>query len=146
MEFGAATAILWCPTDGYMTPRKVAKAYQHRCEKLGVKFATGTAVERIVRKNGHIEGVKTNRGDVAANTSSMRQGRMLITWPIGRGGTADRSGAPRILCHRADARMTADLPCLRIPDLTLYARARDGGLLLGGWERTHCTPIRAIIR
>jgi len=30
--------------------------------------------------------------------------------------------------------MTADLPCLRIPDLTLYARARDGGLLLGGWE------------
>src|SRR5678816_1700659 len=27
-----------------------------------------------------------------------------------------------------------ELPCFRIPDLTLYGRVRDGGLLLGGWE------------
>ena len=27
-----------------------------------------------------------------------------------------------------------DLPCFRIPEMTLYGRVRDGGLLLGGWE------------
>jgi glycine/D-amino acid oxidase-like deaminating enzyme len=27
-----------------------------------------------------------------------------------------------------------DLPCFRVPELTLYGRVRDGGLLLGGWE------------
>ena len=32
------------------------------------------------------------------------------------------------------AGLTADLPCFRIPELTLYGRVRDAGLLLGGWE------------
>jgi len=27
-----------------------------------------------------------------------------------------------------------ELPCFRVPELTLYGRVRDGGLLLGGWE------------
>ena len=30
--------------------------------------------------------------------------------------------------------LTPDLPCFRVPELTLYGRVRDGGLLLGGWE------------
>jgi len=32
------------------------------------------------------------------------------------------------------ADLTPDLPCFRVPELTLYGRVRDGGLLLGGWE------------
>ena len=32
------------------------------------------------------------------------------------------------------AGLTPDLPCFRIPELTLYGRVRDAGLLLGGWE------------
>src|SRR2546425_9782125 len=30
--------------------------------------------------------------------------------------------------------LSPDLPCFRIPELTLYGRVRDEGLLLGGWE------------
>jgi glycine/D-amino acid oxidase-like deaminating enzyme len=30
--------------------------------------------------------------------------------------------------------LTPDLPCFRVPELTLYGRVRDQGLLLGGWE------------
>src|SRR6185295_15843738 len=30
--------------------------------------------------------------------------------------------------------LTPVLPCFRVPDLTLYGRVRDQGLLLGGWE------------
>ncbi len=32
------------------------------------------------------------------------------------------------------AGLHAQLPCLRIPDLTLYGRAENDELLLGGWE------------
>ena len=30
--------------------------------------------------------------------------------------------------------MVPDLPCFRVPELTLYGRPCEGGLLLGGWE------------
>src|SRR4029450_4858704 len=40
MEFGAAKAILWCPSDGQMTPRLVAKSYEDACRELGVRIAT----------------------------------------------------------------------------------------------------------
>src|SRR5216117_1999144 len=37
-----------------------------------------------------------------------------------------------------------DLPCFRIPELTLYGRVRDQGLLLGGWEpKALGTDLRA---
>src|SRR5688572_22790967 len=40
MDFTKATAILWCPSDGYMTPTCVVNAYAHQCRKRGVRFAT----------------------------------------------------------------------------------------------------------
>src|SRR5881396_2848974 len=33
MDFTQATSVLWCPSDGYMTPRSVVKAYEHQCRK-----------------------------------------------------------------------------------------------------------------
>src|SRR6266545_664613 len=62
MDFSNATAILWCPSDGYMTPGCVVKAYEHQCRKLGVRFATSTRVEAITLRSGRVSGVKTNRG------------------------------------------------------------------------------------
>src|SRR5438552_3269027 len=38
MDFSEATAILWCPSDGYLTPGCGVKAYEHQCRKLGVRF------------------------------------------------------------------------------------------------------------
>ena len=62
MDFATVKSILWCPSDGHMTPRCVAASYKHNAEKLGVKFSTATALEEIVVKNGRVAGVKTNRG------------------------------------------------------------------------------------
>src|SRR3954468_6943234 len=60
MDFSKATAILWCPSDGYMTPISVVNAYAHQCRKAGVKFSTGTAIEAVELKDGRVTGVKTN--------------------------------------------------------------------------------------
>src|SRR3989442_10824804 len=61
MDFTNATAVLWCPSDGYMTPGCVVKAYEHQCRKLGVRFATSTGVEEISLRNGRGAGVRTNQ-------------------------------------------------------------------------------------
>jgi glycine/D-amino acid oxidase-like deaminating enzyme len=135
LDFREAKAVLWCPSDGYMTPYAVAKAYEHQCRRLGVRVATSTPVEEIVCVNGRVEAVRTARGTVrcryvinAAGAHAYHVARLVglelpivpvrheyfVTVPLGG--------------------LHPDLPCFRVPELTLYGRARDGGLLLGGWE------------
>jgi glycine/D-amino acid oxidase-like deaminating enzyme len=135
MDFTPAKAVLWCPSDGWMTPRCVAKSYEHACRKLGVRIAPSTSVEEILLKNGRIAGVKTNRGSVecgyvinAAGAHAYHVARLVgLELPIVPVRHEYFVTVPM-------EGLTRDLPCFRIPELTLYGRVRDGGLLLGGWE------------
>lgn len=135
MEFRAVKAALWCPSDGYMTPRDVARSYQHQCQLLGVRIATATQVEAIRCKNGRVDAVQTDRGIVpcryvvnAAGAHAYHVARLVeLELPI----------VP--VRHEYFVTVPMDglspqLPCFRIPELKLYGRVRDGGLLLGGWE------------
>jgi glycine/D-amino acid oxidase-like deaminating enzyme len=118
-----------------MTPGSVVKAYQHQCRKRGVRFALNTALEGFTRDGTRISGVQTN------------QGRAACRWVINAAGAhayqvAQLAGLDLpIVPVRHEyfvtipmAGLTPDLPCFRIPELTLYGRVRDQGLLLGGWE------------
>ena len=135
MEFAGVKSVLWCPSDGYMTPRAVAASYRHNAARLGVKFATATALEGIVLKDGRVAGVETSRGRVgcryivnSAGANAYHVARLagleLPIFPVRHEYyvTVPMDG------------LTPDLPCFRVPELTLYGRVRDGGLLLGGWE------------
>jgi glycine/D-amino acid oxidase-like deaminating enzyme len=135
MDFSSATSVLWCPSDGYMTPRNVAASYRHNAAKRGVKFATATALETIEVKNGRVSGVTTNRGSAdcrylinAAGANAYHVAKLagleLPIFPVRHEYyvTVPMGG------------LTPELPCFRIPEMTLYGRVRDGGLLLGGWE------------
>lgn len=135
LDFGAVEAVLWCPSDGYMTPAAVTKAYEHRCRQLGVRFSTGTAVSEIVVRDGAVAGVRTDRGDVAcgvvidaagAHASHVARlaGLELPVVPV-RHEYYDTVPLPGL---------GPALPCFRIPELTLYGRAVGEGLRLGGWE------------
>ncbi len=139
MDFQKASAILWCPTDGYMTPRAVAASYRHNAEKLGVRFSTGTALEDVLVKEGRVRGVKTDRGAAEcgwlvnaagahAHHIAKLAGLVLPIFPVRHEYfvTVPMDG------------LTPELPCFRVPELTLYGRVRDGGLLLGGWEPQSC--------
>lgn len=135
MDFNSVKAVLWCPSDGWMTPRCVANSYGHNARKLGVRIATGTIVEEITVKNNRVTGARTNRGSVecrylinaAGAHASHVAGLAGLELPI----------VPVRHEYYVTATMdalTPDLPCFRIPEMTLYGRVRDGGLLLGGWE------------
>src|SRR6185503_3432772 len=133
--FATAKAILWCPSDGWMTPRHVVKAYEHQSCKLGVQFAKSVQVEGIVVQQGRVTRVTTNCGSVdcryvinAAGAHAYHVAKLVgLELPI----------VPvrhEYFVTVAMPGLAPDLPCFRIPELGLYGRVRDGGLLLGGWE------------
>jgi glycine/D-amino acid oxidase-like deaminating enzyme len=137
LDLTSARAVLWCPSDGWMTPRCLVQAYAHQSRKLGVRFATDTAVESIVVQNERVTGVETNRGPIecscvinAAGTAAYHIAKLVgLELPI-----VPVRHEYFVTVARPD--LPPDLPCFRIPELSLYGRVRDGGLLLGGWEPT----------
>ncbi|MBN8249233.1 MAG: FAD-binding oxidoreductase [Verrucomicrobia bacterium] len=135
MNFDATAAVLWCPSDGYMTPRHVAASYRHNAARLGVRFATATALEGIELRQGRVAGIRTNRGTAECRTLINAAG--ANAYHVARLAGLELPIFPVRHEYYVTVPMeglTPDLPCFRVPELTLYGRVRDGGLLLGGWE------------
>lgn len=135
MDLSKAKGILWCPTDGWMTPQSVAQSYAHACGEMGVRIARGTRVEEILLREGRVAGVRTNRGQAACRQVINAAG--AHAYHIARLAGLELPIIPvrhEYYITLAMEGMTPSIPCFRIPELTLYGRARDGGLLLGGWE------------
>jgi len=135
MDFAEVKGVLWCPSDGYMRPYAVASSYAYQCRKLGVRVATSTTVEEILSHNGRVSGVKTNRGAVscryvinAAGAHAYHIAKLVgLELPIVPVRHEYFVSVPL-------EGMVPELPCFRVPELTLYGRPCEGGLLLGGWE------------
>jgi glycine/D-amino acid oxidase-like deaminating enzyme len=134
-DFTAARAVLWCPSDGYLDPGSLVRAYEESCRKRGVRFALSTALEGIIIKNGRVEGVATNQGRIGC--------RLLINaagahaYHVAKLAGIDLPIVP--VRHEYFVTVPVPglhpgLPCFRFPDATLYGRACGEGLLLGGWE------------
>ena len=135
MDFTPARSVLWCPSDGWMTPRCVTRSYERACERMGARFATSTDVEEIIVKNGRVTAVKTNRG--AAECKYVINAAGAHAYHIAKLAGLELPIVPVRHEYYITVPMPGlapDLPCFRIPELTLYGRVRDGGLLLGGWE------------
>jgi glycine/D-amino acid oxidase-like deaminating enzyme len=135
MDFTEVKAVLGCPSDGWMTPRHVAKSYEHACRMMGVRVATSTRAEEIRVKNGRVTEVKTNRGLVECKYVINAAG--AHAYHVAKLAGLELPIVP--VRHEYYITLPMDglspaLPCFRIPEMTLYGRVRDGGLLLGGWE------------
>ena len=135
MDLSAVQAVLWCPSDGYVAPYAVTKAYERQCRRMGVRFETGTAVTGITCREGRVAAVQTDRGEVrcrividAAGAHAYHIARLVgLELPIVpvRHEYYDTVPLPGL---------DPDLPCFRVPEMTLYGRAIGDCLRLGGWE------------
>jgi glycine/D-amino acid oxidase-like deaminating enzyme len=135
LECSQVKAVLWCPSDGYMTPYAVASAYAYHCRRRGVSLATATTVEEILCQNDRVTGIRTNRG--IAHSRYVINAAGAHAYHIAKLAGIELPIVPvrhEYFVTVPMVGLTPDLPCFRIPELTLYGRARDGGLLLGGWE------------
>ena len=135
LDFGAVRAVLWCPSDGYMTPYAVTKAYERRCRRLGVRFETKTAVTGITVRDGRVAAVRTDRGEIRCGTVVNAAGAHACH--VARLAGLDLPIVP-VRHEYYDTvplpGLTPELPCFRIPEMTLYGRAIGQRLRLGGWE------------
>jgi glycine/D-amino acid oxidase-like deaminating enzyme len=143
MQFGTVKAVLWCASDGYMTPACVVKAYAEHATKMGVRFATSVSVEGIECSNGQLRSVKTNRGTIECEKVINAAG--AHAYHIAKLAGLELPIVPVRHEYFVTVPVTGlgpELPCFRIPELTLYGRVREHGLLLGGWEPTalHADP------
>ena len=135
IDFSAVQAVLWCPSDGYLSPSAVTKAYERQCRRMGVRFETRTAVRAISCREGRVAAVQTDRGEVrcrivinAAGAHASHVARLagleLPIVPV-RHEYYDTVPLPGL---------DPGLPCFRIPEMTLYGRSIGECLRLGGWE------------
>ena len=130
-----AKAILWCPSDGYLQPYDLAMAYQARARARGVRFATGVRVTGIAVRNGEVTGIETDRGAVRCQTVIDSAG--AHAWHVARLVGLELPIVPvrhQYFITVPIGGLRPDLPCLRVPDVTLYGRPDVNALLLGGWE------------
>jgi 4-methylaminobutanoate oxidase (formaldehyde-forming) len=135
----------WLPTDGYIDPSQLTYALADGARRGGCRIFTGTRVTGIEVKDGRVRGVRTERGDIAAEVVvdaggmfAAEIGRLagvrvpllpmshqyLVTQPLDAVREARGSGERR-----------RSLPTLRDPDLLVYYREDGDGLVMGGYER-----------
>jgi glycine/D-amino acid oxidase-like deaminating enzyme len=135
LDTSGVLAALWCPTDGYLQPNSLVMAYARAARDRGVSFATHTTVTGLRVAGGAVTGIRTDRGEAAADMVINAAG----PWA---GAVARLAGLHLpVVPVRHEYFVTGPvagwhggLPVLRIPDLRLYVRAEGPGILCGGWE------------
>lgn len=132
---GAARAIGYVPSDGWLDPARVAVGFAERAAELGARAWPQTRVTEILRERGRVAGVATSRGEIRA--------------PV----VVDAAGAwtPRVAAEagirlplvpvRHQLFVTEPIPgvtplqaIVRLLEASVYVRYERGGLLFGGYE------------
>lgn len=127
---------LWVPSDGYVQPNSLTNAYASAARDLGVTVSTHSPVTAVTVRNAAVEAVVTpfgsHRTEMVINAAG----------PWAYGLAASLGIELPIIPVRHSFFITepvdgwhADIPCLRFPDLQVYARGEVGSILCGGFER-----------
>ena len=135
LDLRTAQAILWCPSDGYMSPRDVVRSYEYASRASGVRFSTSTRVLGIELRGGRVAAVKTDRGRLPCRYAVNAAG--AHAYHVARLAGLELPIVPvrhEYFVSVPLPGMHPRLPCLRLPDASLYARPSEDKLLLGGWE------------
>jgi glycine cleavage system aminomethyltransferase T/glycine/D-amino acid oxidase-like deaminating enzyme len=142
----------WLPTDGYIDPAQLTYALADGSRRGGCRVFTETRVTGVEVRDGRVRGVRTSRGDVAAEVVVDAGGmfaaeiarmagvrvplipmshQYLVTQPLeavaeARGASGNGRGL--------GSGERRHLPTLRDPDLLVYYREDGDGLVMGGYE------------
>ena len=135
MDFAAAKAVLWCPSDGYLQPSNLTMTYVARARRMGAQFLTNTPARSIRLEGGRVTGVETDAGVIACETVINSAG--AHAYHLAQSVGLELPIVPVrheffVTVHSEG--LEPSLPVVRIPDASLYLRAETNALLCGGWE------------
>ena len=137
MSLDGVLGAAYTPTDGVIDPTGLTMALAAGAKQCGVKFYTDTNVERINLKNGRVDEIVTDQGNIktqivvdAAGQWGNEVARMVgLNLPI-------VPMAHLYVITKPIEGVQHDFPTLRDPDLLVYWREEVGGLVTGGYERS----------
>ncbi len=140
-DLSSVRAALWSPTCGYLQPNSMVDAYVRAARDLGVTVATHSPVTGIGVRRGAVRSVMTVHGEVRTETVVVAAG----PWSV---AVAAMVGLELPLVPVLHEYFVTEplpgwdggLPCLRVPEVQLYARGESGRLLCGGFEH-HGTSL-----
>ena len=128
----------WLPSDGYLDPSQLTFALAEGARAGGSGNHTSTRVTGIETRAGRVRGVRTERGDIEAETVVIAGG--MFSAELGRLAGVRIPVVP--MSHEyivtqpfRDRDPARPLPTLRDPDLLVYFREDGGGLVMGGDQR-----------
>jgi glycine cleavage system aminomethyltransferase T/glycine/D-amino acid oxidase-like deaminating enzyme len=145
----------WLPSDGYIDPAQLTYALADGARRGGCRVFTETRVTGIEVSDGRVRGVRTDRGDLAAEVVVDAGGmyaaeiarlagvrvplipmshQYLVTQPLDAVREARTQLSPDSGDNCAEVGRR-NLPTLRDPDLLVYYREDGDGLVMGGYER-----------
>jgi sarcosine dehydrogenase len=123
------------PDDGYLDPRRCARALCGAAEDLGVRIKTGTEVTELSIKDDRMMGVETEGGFVEAE-------HVVVTAGPWTGTIAEMAGHRTAMVPIRHQRVTTapvlgipdHHPVVRVTDASCYLRPEEGGYLYGFFE------------
>ncbi len=132
---GPVKAALWSPTCGYLQPNSLVSAYVSAAQDRGVTVAAHAAVTGIEVRGGAVVSVSTAAGRFATE-------QVIIAAGPWSGALARLVGLELPIVPVLHEYFVtepvpgwhAGLPCLRIPEVQVYARGESDRVLCGGFE------------
>ena len=123
------------PGDGMANPTDVTQALAAAARLGGARILEHTAVTGVLRRDGRVTGVSTERGDIACEYVVNCTGMWARELGARSGVTVPLHAAEHFyLVTEPMPGLAPDLPVLRFPDDTAYLREEAGKLMVGFFE------------
>jgi glycine cleavage system T protein len=123
------------PTDGYLDPSELALALARGATARGVTIRTGVRVLGIDVRDGRVHAVSTDAGTIDVDVVVNAGG--IWAHDIGRLAGVNVPVVPLaheyLRTHPIEG-VDEDLCTMRDPDLLIYLRPHEGGLVMGGYQ------------
>lgn len=135
LRAGAAQAVWFNASDLYLEPGDLPRAYVRAAERLGATILPFTPVTALGTRDGAIERVVTDQGEIRTPVVVDAAGAWTRV-------VAEMTGIRvpivptrhQLYVTRPIAGVVAEQPIVRVLDVNVYVRPERGGLMLGGYE------------
>ncbi len=123
------------PDDGHIDPNSLTQAFAKGFRKNGGRIFEGVMVKDLNRDGNRISAVVTDHGNIIVNTVVNAAGLWArqVGWMAGveiPAGVVEH----QYLVTEKSSEIPNNLPALRDPDGSYYAKSEPGALAIGGWE------------
>jgi glycine/D-amino acid oxidase-like deaminating enzyme len=136
LETTGIRAVTYSPTDLYLEPGQIPVGYAKAAEQLGATMLPHTMVTGIVAKDGAVDKVVTNKGEIHCTVVVDAAGAWVrqVAWLAGS-RVAMIPTRHQLLITEPITGVEPNQPITRIIDANVYVRPDNGGLMLGGYEK-----------